>query len=145
MKGDLDDLDILPPSPVQISIGGRLLEIGALRMRQWRPMTDALAGSWEGLLSGDPMQILGQEEKVYSAIIVATENAVDDVWLKSLYPTQVLRLFRVIVEINRDFFGQRVVPEMRLLMATFVPVAAPAASPGSSPGSPSGDTATTTS
>lgn len=144
MKSDLDDLDILPAPPVRITIGGRHLEIGALRMRQWRPMSDALAGSWEDILSGQLDRMLKQEENVYRAIIVATEDALDEDWLRSLYPAQVLRLFRLIVEANRDFFGRAVMPEIVLLMRAFVP-AAPAASPASSPGSPSEDTGTTTS
>lgn len=148
MGDNITDLDILPPSPVAVTIGGRSFAVLPLRLRDWPPMIAATEGAWDDLLSGAPARMIAQEARVRAAIAVATGADAD--WLADLYPAQVLRLFRVIVEVNRDFFGRAVMPEMVALMRGFVPAApaaaaTPAVGPASSPGSSPADTATTTS
>lgn len=144
---EIDDLDILPAPPMRITVDGRVLEIGALRLRQWPPMADVLKDGWADILSGDATKILARRRDVYEAIIVGVGGEITHEWLESLYPSQVLRIFKLLVEANRDFFDLKVLPEMKALMAAFAPAGfgEKAASAALSPGLPSADTGSTTS
>lgn len=127
-------LDVYVPEPRVIEAGGKTLQILPLKVRQIPAFARHITPVVGPLLSGEFLEAMavGGEDLV-QAVRVATGEP--EAWLADLYPQDFLVIVAAVVEVNADFFAQRVLPALdlaventrKILGATRLPSSLPAA------------------
>lgn len=136
-----DDLEALAPIPKRVTIAGRGIELLPLRIRQLPAFSRAVSKVGPLLAEGRLMEALAADgEGVIEAIAIAAD--VDREWLDGLYPDDFLDLAAAVVEVNLDFFGQRLRPALEAAQERLAK-AMISAGERSSPGSADGGTVST--
>lgn len=124
-------------------IGGKAVSVAPLKVRQIPAFARAVSPAAAALFAGDIAGAIGRHgESLIEAISIATGEPVE--WLGDLEALDFMRLVADVVEVNADFFGRRMAPELSALvkrMTTAITGATP--SPSSSPAVSDGETATT--
>lgn len=143
MNDAKDDLGTFAPVPRRITVADQDFEVLPLRLRQLPAFTKAVEPALPALLSGDfQTAIHRHQDGMVEAVAVAT--GADRDWLGELYPDDFIRLARVVLEVNVDFFGRRVMPELSAAAEGLSKVMAAFRGAASSPGSADADTDSTT-
>jgi hypothetical protein len=104
-------LETYIPVPREIVVGGKTLAITPLRVRQIPAFVRAVAAAAPLLMSGriaDAVALHG--EGLVTAMAVATGEA--EAMIGELLPDEFLLLVSVVMEVNGDFFAQRVAPQI---------------------------------
>lgn len=92
-------------------IGGKHVTVAPLKVRQIPPFMRAVGPASQALFAGDVAAAVALHgEALIEAVAVATGEQAE--WLGDLDADEFLRLVGEVVEVNADFFGQRVVPEL---------------------------------
>lgn len=130
--------------PRRLTIAGVALEVGPLRVRQIPSFARAIAPAAGLLFAGDILAAVAEHgESLITAMAVAT--GMEEEWLGGLTADEFLEIAAAVVEVNADFFVQRVVPMMTGLADRLMPEATgTAATPGATPSPSSSPTATAT-
>lgn len=112
MPAPNDDLAALVDTPEGVTIGGKALVIGALKvgqlpafLRAARPILDTLAG-------GDILAVLlAHPDSAIEAIAIASGQP--RVWLDGLETDDLVLLGGKCLEVNADFFVRRLAPRIQ--------------------------------
>lgn len=125
-------LDTYIPTPRDVVAGGKTLQITPLRVRQIPAFAAAVAPAAGLLMSGDVLKALAVHgDSMLQAVAVATGEPAD--WLGDLLPDDFIGLASVVVEVNADFFVQRLAPAIEAataqLQRTLTPTAGATPSP----------------
>jgi hypothetical protein len=136
----MDDLNVLVPSAVTVTVGGESLAITPLRIGELPAFTRALAPAVaefrrEGI---DWLALFGLHgEAMLTALAVASRRPRE--WIEQLAADEAILLAATIIEVNSDFFARRVLPKVEAAMARL-----PAQGPTAGSTSPSGSSAPAT-
>lgn len=104
---DLEALSI--PEPRRVTVAGRDFALTPIRMGQIAAFSRRIMPVSGLILSGQYVQaVTDHYEPCREAIAIATGAEAE--WLDSLLPTDFLRLVQAVVEVNGDFFVQRLTP-----------------------------------
>jgi len=139
---DADSLETFAPVPCEVRAGGRTLEILPLRLRALPRFSQAVQPVLPALMAGDLQAAIQQhQEGLVRAVAIATGTEED--WLGELWPDEFVRVARAVLEVNVDFFGRRVIPELSAAADSLTGKMTAFRGAGSSPGSDSADTTST--
>ena len=129
-----DDLEVLAPASVQVTVRGELLDIQPLTVghlpalvRLARPVIDALmaldADTLDALAAADASQVLAGDNDALAmlmglvgdhgeALIEATAWCIDrkPEWVRRADLVDFITLVQAVIGVNRDFFTQRLAP-----------------------------------
>lgn len=129
----MDGLEVFAPAPHVVRVGGRDVALLPLRLRQYTGFVRAIQPALPLLVSGDVLgACIEQEEAMIKAVSVASGVPPDD--LGNLWPHEFVALAGAVVEVNADFFLNRVLPAVRKTTAQIAALAAgdgPSSLPGS--------------
>lgn len=137
-------LDTYIPEIRHPLIGGKSVTVAPLKVRQIPPFLRAAGPAAQALFGGDlPGALARHGEALIQAMAVATGEP--ETWLGDLDADDFLRLVGEVVEVNADFFAQRVTPALEATVAKLTQALTPGAtpSPSSSPADSAGATAST--
>jgi CelD/BcsL family acetyltransferase involved in cellulose biosynthesis len=134
-------LSDLIPTPINVDAGGKTHAILPLKVRQIPGFLRAIQPVFGPLADGNIAAALVQGgDSLAEAVAIATGQPID--WVQDLYPDDLLRLTSAIIEVNADFFVQRVSPELAKINAKVLALTTVGTTP--SPSSLPEDTATPT-
>jgi hypothetical protein len=123
---DFDELSVLFPAPAAVEAAGERLEILPLKVRHLgdfaravRPLLaeynaqaaggKSLLAWFAGLSSAEMADLIASHiGAVCEAVAIATEKP--SAWVGDLYADDLLRLVFKVIEVNADFFAQRLIP-----------------------------------
>lgn len=131
-------LDTYVLTPREIEIAGKKLELTPLRVRQIPAFAKAILPVSGFMARGDlvaAMAVAGDD--LVAAVTVATGEPHE--WVANLLPDEFVALATAVMEVNTDFFVQRVAPKL-VAAAESMKKIAPAGAM-SSPGSSATDSA----
>lgn len=95
----------------QLLVAGKSVGIAPLKVRQIPAFTRAVGPVLAPLLAGDLMSAVAQGgDDLVRAAAIATGESVE--WLGELLPDEFLTLLANVIEVNADFFVQRVLPTL---------------------------------
>lgn len=135
----MSELDLFCPEPREIIIRGEVLAVLPLVMRQISPFSRAIDPALAAILSGNWLTAAADHsDAMQKAVGIATGKP--EAWLSDLYAHEFLALFDLVLEVNLDFFGQRVIPVAARVGQRLVALMMPPAGPTFSPGLSSEDT-----
>jgi hypothetical protein len=119
MNDKENDLTTLFPAPVAVEVRGESLNILPLKVGQIPPLMRALGPAARDMFNGETIDWLLLLERHSDSVIDALAIAIGKprTWMDALPPSDLLRLARAVLEINRDFFTQSVKPELDRMMA----------------------------
>lgn len=109
-----EGLDAMVPRPTQVSIGDRVIAVPEMTIEQG---IDFLSEAGELLTDGwgDPTAMMRANRRVFvRALAIATD--VDPAWLGKQSAGPVLRMARIFVEANEDFFEEALGPSLQVLV-----------------------------
>lgn len=131
----MDDLNVLVPPSVTLTVGGESVAITPLRIGELPAFTRAIAPAVaefrrDGI---DWLALFGLHgEAMLTALAVATRKPRE--WIEGLAADEAILLAAKVIEVNSDFFARRVLPKVEAAMAQLPVTAAGSTSPsGSSP------------
>lgn len=139
-------LDTFVTEPRMVAAGGKQVAVAPLRVRQIPPFARAIAPAMSAIAGGHMQDvIIAHGESLVRAVAIATGESEE--WLGDLTADEFLALASAVVEVNADFFGQRVAPMLERAAQTMAQAlsgvgantAGPTPSPSSAP-SASGST-----
>lgn len=108
------NLETYVPSPRRIDVGGKPLDILPLRVRQIPAFARAVGGAAHLLMGGNLAAAVALHgEDIIKAMAVATGESDD--YLGDLLPDDFLLLVATVMEVNADFFVQRVAPQIQAI------------------------------
>lgn len=114
-------LDAINPGTQTLTLSDRKdVVVSPLRVRQLGPFTRAVRPVANDLLlaieSGDFLTTIElHSDRVIEAVAVATGEAEE--YIGELYPDDLVRLIRAVVEVNTDFFIRKLAPELTKTLA----------------------------
>lgn len=128
--------------PREIVVGGKTLQITPLRVRQIPAFLREVGPAGSLLMGGNVAQAVALHgEGIARAMAVATGESEDSIG--DLLPDAFLELVGVVMEVNADFFGQRVAPQIAALQKSAAArMTATKATHGETPSPSLSDTAT---
>lgn len=122
-----------------VDVGGKPVAITPLRVRQIPAFTRAIAAAAPLLAVGRMIDVVALHgDDIIKAMSVATGES--EAMLGDLLPDEFMMLMSTVIEVNDDFFAQRVAP--LILAAKEKANAARTATNGATSSPPSSDTAT---
>lgn len=125
-------LDTYVVEPRVVTAGGKPVQVSPLKMRAIPPFTRAISPALGPLLAGDLLTAVGVGgESLISAVAIATGEPEE--WVGDLLPDAFLALLAAVVEVNTDFFAQRVTPAVEAVTARLTALASTTPSPLSAP------------
>lgn len=139
MGGDeLQELAALVPPRVTVTVGGESLEIGPVTigqlpafMRAVQPVMPAILAQYEI----DIVELLAQHgERLIEAAAVGCGRPAE--WVGALDPVAFVELAGAVIEVNLDFFGQRLMPAVLRLTDQIASAGAISSSSSSSTDTP---------
>lgn len=133
----MDDLNILVPPAVTVTVGGESLSITPLRIGELPAFTRALAPVVSQLKGSgiDWLVLFGLHgEAMLTALGVASRKPRE--WIEQLAADEAILLAATIIEVNSDFFARRVLPKVEAAMTKLPAATAPAGSTSPSASSP---------
>ena len=114
MTGGLDALAV--PEPRRLTVAGRDFALTPVRMGKLAAFSKAAMPIAGLVLTGRYVEAVTDHwEGARAAVAVAT--GADPEWLDDLEPTDFLRLVQAVVEVNGDFFVQRLTPVILAMQA----------------------------
>jgi hypothetical protein len=118
-----DEIRKAIPTPEIVTAGGRAIEIRPIRMRQIVPLLSALDALGEGMPKADEIAALEPEgwialirehgEGVMPIVSIVTGCTLDE--LGDMDPAEFLHVVTIAIEVNSDFFTERLAPRVRAL------------------------------
>jgi hypothetical protein len=109
----MEDLQQMVPETVEVTVGGKTLSIGPIRIRQVSRVARHVGGLVR-FFAGDAIDFEGLltegAEDLMEALAAATDQPVE--WVGELDLDEVVRLTRTVIEVNADFFVRTVLPEV---------------------------------
>lgn len=107
-----EELETLIPQPVEITVAGEKLEILPLTIGQLTRVMKALKPALADIGGEINLTLLAAEhgETLLSAVSAATGK--EAAWLDKLPMDDFIRLAGLLLEVNADFFTQRVLPQI---------------------------------
>ena len=131
-----NDIDILSPEPVTMTIAGREVTVAELTMDQVIKVVQVFkGGKLESLpADGDLLALIEAfPEEMMRVCMIATGITRDEIGKAKV--DDFVNLCAAIIERNTDFFARRLGPSLKRLLGVLVKVAAMAAA-GSTPSKP---------
>jgi hypothetical protein len=123
----MDDLNILQPEPVIVEVGSESVEVLPLKFGQFGAFTRAVQpmiadmnmafseDKAEGTFAIDIAVLLSKHcEALIKSVAVAIEKPLE--WVESLGMDDAIKLIQAVLEVNMDFFAQRLVPTLNQAM-----------------------------
>lgn len=125
-----DEMEVLAPASASVTLCGEVIEIARLPVgviplvvRELRPIIAALRGD-----SGDVLElditpellmdlIVDHSEALFTAVSLCADRPVDHI--KSSDPAEFIGVALKVVEVNRDFFTQKIAPLLGGLLQRF--------------------------
>jgi hypothetical protein len=129
----MDDLNLLVPPSVTLTVGGESLAITPLRIGELPAFTRAIAPAVSEFRRDgvDWLMLFGVHgEAMLTALAVATRKPRE--WIEGLAADEAILLAATVIEINSDFFARRVLPKVEAAMAKVPATPAGSTSPSTS-------------
>lgn len=106
------DFPALPPLPVTLVVAGETLELAPLKVGELPAFTRAVRPFAERLgTEPDWLALLAEEgEAVLAVLAIASRRP--RAWIDGLELDEAIRLAEALLEVNADFFVQRVSPQI---------------------------------
>jgi hypothetical protein len=119
-----NDLQVMAPEPILVSVSGEVIEIKQIRvgqiskaMRIAHPFYENLKAAKDAAKKSDDPGVYGFD--IYTLVMENTDAIIDMVallcgkdrgWVEDLSLDDLIAVFSAIVEVNLDFFIQRLLP-----------------------------------
>lgn len=104
-------LEAYVPQPRSVQAGGTVVQVLPLRIRQIPQFVRCIGPSLEPIARGQLLAaVTAGGEQLVQALAIATGQTEE--WVGELLPDEFLQLFSAVVEVNGDFFVQRVMPAL---------------------------------
>ena len=123
----MNDLNTLFPQPLEITVGGELLELTPIRLGEVPSLARILAPLVGKFGQGEPdwLELLGQHGgSLLSALAIASRRPRE--WIDGLAVDEAIQLAAALLEVNADFFVRRVLPAIESA-AALIPSDSPSA------------------
>lgn len=121
----MDGAEIIAPEVRQLVVGGEPVDIRPLTVGQIPAVLRALKGVdfSAGLTAADlPGLVAEHGDRLIQAVAVAIREPAD--WVSNLDPVEFLTLAGAVIEVNTDFFVQRLAPMLGAVTQRLARVAA---------------------
>lgn len=113
------DLNDVIPQPMTVTLSGETLAVTPIKLGQLPRFAGAVAGIWHLFaVEGEPdyLAILTQGgEDLLDALAIALNKP--RAWVDALDLAEAIQALQVVIEVNGDFFTQRVVPALTQMRA----------------------------
>ena len=126
MSTETNDLSVLIPEPVVVIVKGESITIRQMKMKQLPKIMRVVAPYYESLKltkekatkNGGALDLLGivmsYIEPVSDTVAILVEK--DRAWIDELDIDEMVRLLELVIEVNVDFFIQKVLPSLSRLV-----------------------------
>ncbi|MCM2480204.1 hypothetical protein [Serpentinimonas maccroryi] len=104
------ELETLHPSPLQVRAGGRLIAITPIRVRELAAFTRAVQPIAAALAAGADLPTLVAEQAQAVIDATAVGARLEREFVDGLRLDELLDLAVAVLEVNLDFFAQRLLP-----------------------------------
>lgn len=113
-----NDLPKIIPVPVFVTVGGKKIEVKTMRVKQLTKVMAEIQPFIGSFTTTDganlPLILLNHTDNVIGLVSTLTGEPID--WLGELGLDEMVLLFTAVVEVNLDFFIQKVLPAVTTAM-----------------------------
>ena len=139
------DLDIFPPDPEVVDLGGgRSVTLAPLPLRAIKRYVPSAAAIMPFVATGQWVQGMAEDEESFLTV-AEVGSGLPRADIEAMNGAQIVRLIGRILVVNADFFQRHLVPEVQSVSRMLTALAEVPGGPEQSPGSSSAGTDTATS
>ncbi|QTD44974.1 DUF6631 family protein [Ottowia testudinis] len=117
-EADTDDLAVLIPQPVTLTLGGQTVALTPIRVSEIQPLTRCITPIAKVLMHTPPGQspdwltlVVEHTDAVIDTLVIAARCSKE--WVQALTVGELVLLAAKVVEVNADFLLQTVWPQLQ--------------------------------